>query len=81
MEATIPAPAKTPAPPTVHERALITWSAIFPLVVVSQWILGPFVNTWPLVLQMFAMTLVVVPVASYLVLPRLMALYVRLTRR
>ena len=81
MNTTSPAPARTPAQLTVHERALVTWAAIFPLVLLTQTVLAPFLGSWPPALQVFAMTLVVVPVASYLVMPRLMGLYMRLTRR
>ena len=81
MNTASPAPAGTAAPLTVHERALVTWAAIFPLVLLAQTVLGPFVGSWPPALQVFAVTLVVVPLASYLVMPRLMGLYVRLTRR
>jgi antibiotic biosynthesis monooxygenase (ABM) superfamily enzyme len=72
---------KVPIPLNIHERALVTWAAIFPLVLAAQAVLSPLVHTWPAVLQVFAMTLVVVPAASYVVMPRLMALYARLTRR
>lgn len=81
MHTAAPAPAKTPLPLNVHERALVTWAAIFPLVLAAQAALSPLVHAWPAVLQVFAMTLVVVPVASYVVMPRLMALYARLTRQ
>ena len=81
MYATTQAPARTPAPPTVHERAVITWAAIFPLVVLSQWALAPLIVPWPSVFQALAVTLVVVPIAVYVVVPRLMATYLRLARR
>jgi antibiotic biosynthesis monooxygenase (ABM) superfamily enzyme len=75
------APTRTPAPPTVHERAVITWAAIFPLVVLSQWALTPLIELWPPVLRALAVTLVVVPAAVYVVVPRLMATYLRLAHR
>lgn len=81
MYATAPTPARTPAPPTVHERAVITWAAIFPLVALSQWALAPLIGPWPPVLRALAVTLVVVPVAVYVVVPRLIATYLRLARR
>jgi antibiotic biosynthesis monooxygenase (ABM) superfamily enzyme len=81
MYATTPTPARTPAPPTVHERAAITWTAIFPLVALSQWALTPLIGPWPAVLRALAITLIVVPVAVYVVVPRLIAAYLRLVRR
>jgi antibiotic biosynthesis monooxygenase (ABM) superfamily enzyme len=87
MYATAPTPertttqARTPAPPTVHERAVITWAAIFPLVTLSQWALGPLIGPWPPALRALAVTLVVVPAAVYVVVPRLVATYLRLAGR
>ncbi|MEA5457238.1 hypothetical protein SPF06_21160 [Sinomonas sp. JGH33] len=74
-------PASKPMSPTVHERALITWAAIFPLVSLTQWALTPLIGPWPPVLRAFAVTLVVVPVAVYVVVPKLMAAYLRRVRR
>jgi antibiotic biosynthesis monooxygenase (ABM) superfamily enzyme len=74
------APVRTPAP-TVHERALVTWAAIFPLVLLAQEALTPFIGAWPTVLRTFAVTIVVVPAAVYAVVPRLMASYLKLARR
>jgi antibiotic biosynthesis monooxygenase (ABM) superfamily enzyme len=79
MNTTASAPVRTSAP-SVHERALITWSAIFPLVLLAQQALAPFIADWPMVLRTLAMTLVVVPLAVYVVVPRLMAAYLRLIR-
>ena len=81
MYATTETPARTPATPTVHERAAITWAAIFPLVVLSQWVLAPLIEPWPPALRALAVTLVVVPVAVYAVVPRLIAAYLRLAHR
>lgn len=80
MNTTAPAPVRTPAP-SVHERAVITWSAIFPLVLLAQQALSPFIADWPMVLRTLAMTLVVVPLAVYVVVPRLMAAYLKFTHR
>jgi antibiotic biosynthesis monooxygenase (ABM) superfamily enzyme len=81
MYATAPTPTRTPAPPTVHERAIITWGAIFPLVTLSQWALSPLIGPWPPVLRALAITLVVVPIAVYVVVPRMSAAYLRFARR
>ena len=81
MYATAPTPARTPAPPTVHERALITWTAIFPLVAATQWALTPLIGEWNPLLRAFTVTIVVVPAAVYIVVPRLMSAYLRLVRR
>ncbi|WP_461163796.1 hypothetical protein [Arthrobacter sp. R4-81] len=57
--------------PSVHVRALITWLAIFPLVAGGMAVIAPFSEGWHPVLRAFALTLVVVPLAVYFVVPRL----------
>lgn len=74
----VPVPA--PKPPSVHVRALITWIAIFPLVTLGMWAIAPFSEDWNPVLRAFVLTLVVVPVAVYLVVPQLMRAYGALVR-
>jgi antibiotic biosynthesis monooxygenase (ABM) superfamily enzyme len=69
---TAPAPA---GPPSVHVRAVITWLAIFPLVAIGMLAIAPFSESWHPVLRAFVLTLVVVPVAVYVVVPGLMRWY------
>jgi antibiotic biosynthesis monooxygenase (ABM) superfamily enzyme len=83
---TNPAPAEPasriqPAPPSVHVRAVVTWIAIFPLVAIGLTALAPFSETWHPVLRAFVLTVLIVPLAVYLVVPRLLALYTRLRAR
>ena len=61
------------APPSVHVRAVITWLAIFPLVAIGMMLIAPISESWHPVLRAFALTLVVVPLAVYVVVPRLHA--------
>jgi antibiotic biosynthesis monooxygenase (ABM) superfamily enzyme len=70
-----------PAAPSVHVRAVITWLAIFPLVSVGMLVLAPFSGSWHPVLRALVLTAVVVPLAVYVVVPRLMHLHGALTRR
>ena len=70
-----------PAPPSVHVRAVITWLAIFPLVAIGMILIGPVSESWHPVLRAFALTVVVVPLAVYLVVPRLFGAYASLRRR
>ena len=67
----------TPAPPSVHVRALLTWVAIFPLVAIGMTVMSPFTGDWHPVLRALVLTAIVVPLAVYLVVPRLIGLYVR----
>lgn len=75
------APSTMPALPSVHVRAALTWIAIFPLVAVGMMALAPVTETWHPVLRALVLTLVVVPVAVYLVMPRLLRGYGALARR
>ena len=70
-----------PTPPSVHGRAVITWIAIFPLVAVGMLLIAPIAESWHPVLRAFVLTLVVVPLAVYLVVPQLMRAYGALRRR
>lgn len=73
-----PAAASAPAggmkPPSVHIRALITWLAIFPLVSLGFLTIVPLMGAAHPILKVFVLTLVVVPLAVYVVVPNLMKL-------
>lgn len=73
--APVPVPATPSAPPSVHVRAVITWIAIFPLVAIGMTATGALLGDWHPVLRALVLTLVVVPLAVYLVVPRLLRLY------
>jgi len=77
----ISAPLPVPPAPSIHVRAVITWLAIFPLVAVGMMAVAPLTEGWHPVLRALVLTLVVVPVAVYLVLPRLFAGYGAVMRR
>jgi antibiotic biosynthesis monooxygenase (ABM) superfamily enzyme len=62
-------------PPSVHVRAVITWLAIFPLVAIGMLLIGPISVDWHPVARAFVLTLIVVPLAVYLVVPQLMRAY------
>jgi antibiotic biosynthesis monooxygenase (ABM) superfamily enzyme len=62
-------------------RALLTWLAIFPLVAVVMAFIAPLSEGWHPVLRAFTLTLVVVPLAVYFVVPRLFQGYGMLRRR
>ena len=64
--------------PSIHVRAFITWLAIFPLVSLGFLTIVPAMGDAHPLLKVFVLTLVVVPLAVYLVVPNLMKLYLRL---
>ena len=68
-------------PPSIHARAIITWIAIFPLVTLGFFAIAPFSADWNPILRALVLTLVVVPLAVYLVVPQLMRFYGKLRAR
>lgn len=68
-------------PPSAHVRAAITWLAIFPLVAIGMTAIAPISGDWHPVVRALVLTLVVVPVAVYLVVPQLFRGYAALQRR
>jgi hypothetical protein len=58
-----------------HVRAALTWLAILPLVAIGLTAMAPFTVGREPVLRAFVLTLVVVPPAVSLVVPRLMSIY------
>lgn len=72
---------RPPAPPSIHVRAVLTWLAIFPLVSITSMATEPLVGTWHPIAHACVVTLVVVPLAVYLVVPNLVKLYGRIRRR
>lgn len=65
----------TPTPPSIHVRAVITWLAIFPLVAIGMIASAPLTENWHPIFRAMGLTMVVVPTAVYLVLPRLFAVH------
>lgn len=61
-----------PAMPSIHVRAALTWIAIFPLVAVGMTVLSPLTEGWHPVLRALVLTLAVVPLAVYVVMPWLL---------
>lgn len=66
---------------SVHVRAFITWLTIFPLVALGVTFLLPALGDMHPVLKAFILTLIVVPLAVYVIVPRLMALYIKLSSK
>jgi antibiotic biosynthesis monooxygenase (ABM) superfamily enzyme len=73
--------AHPPQQVSIHIRALITWITIFPLVALGLTFLMPALGNMHPILKALILTLIVVPLAVYLIVPRLLGLYVKLTRK
>jgi antibiotic biosynthesis monooxygenase (ABM) superfamily enzyme len=68
-------------PPSIHIRAVITWLAIFPLVSLGFITVIPLMGSAHPIFKVFVLTLIVVPLAVYLVVPNLMKLYLLLAAK
>ncbi len=69
-----------PSAPSIHVRAFITWLAVFPLVAIGLMAISPIAEFLHPVLRALVLTVVVVPVAVYLVVPQLFRVYGALVR-
>lgn len=67
--------------PSVHLRAVATWLAIVPLVSLGLFVLEVVAPGRPPLLQVLVLTLVVVPLAVYLVVPFTIRMLVSVARR
>ncbi|MDF2506151.1 MAG: hypothetical protein K0Q52_10 [Microbacterium sp.] len=72
---------RVPGVASVHTRALVTWISIFPLVTTGMAILALFADGWPPILRALVLTLVVVPLAVYVLVPNLLRLELALRAR
>ena len=70
-----------PVIPSVHVRAIATWITIFPLVALGMTLMAPVSVDWHPVLRALVLTLIVVPLAVYVVVPRVLGLYVKSVQR
>ncbi|MFC9558038.1 hypothetical protein [Agromyces sp. NPDC056965] len=70
-----------PQRPNVHVTALIVWLTIFPLVAITSVVFGPLMAEWHPVLRAFVLTLIVVPIAAYWLMPQMFRWYAALERR
>jgi antibiotic biosynthesis monooxygenase (ABM) superfamily enzyme len=72
---------RDPRVASVHVRAAVTWLAVFPMVAIGMTVIAEIAPTWPAVLKALILTLVVVPTAVYVLVPRFLLLYTRLRAR
>ncbi|GAA2298532.1 hypothetical protein GCM10010149_54130 [Nonomuraea roseoviolacea subsp. roseoviolacea] len=73
--------AVAPAPPSVHHRALLTWLAVYSMIMVVQSLLGWAIAPLPMPLRTLILTGVVVPTVVYLLMPVLLRAHARVWRR
>ena len=59
-----------PAAPPRWKQATVIWLAFFPTNLLFTWLLMPVTRSWPLAVRVLAMTLLLTPIMTYLVLPQ-----------
>jgi antibiotic biosynthesis monooxygenase (ABM) superfamily enzyme len=67
--------------PSIHVRAFLTWLAIFPLVLICFLTVIPLMSSLLPVIKVLVLTLIVVPLAVYVVLPNLLKGYMAIAAR
>ena len=60
-----------PARPPRYKQAVITWLGVYPILTATLALLRPLMGTWPLPLQTLLVTLLLVPLLTYLIFPAL----------
>lgn len=52
-----------------HKRAFLTWLAIYPIITLLLWAFGEHLANLPLGIRTLILTLILVPLLSYVVMP------------
>jgi len=52
-----------------HKRAFLSWVAIYPIITLLLGLLGEYLVKIPLVLRTLVLTLILVPLLSYMIMP------------
>ena len=68
-------------PPSIHIRALFTWLAIYPLVALGFITVVPLLGPLHPLLKAFVLTLIVVPLSVYILVPNFLKAYQKLAAR
>lgn len=71
---TLPSKPGEPAPPR-YKMAVVTWLAVFPLITVIFVAFEPLLNRLPMLLRTLVLTLVMVALMTYVVMPRMTRLF------
>ncbi|RWZ50810.1 hypothetical protein ELQ90_08165 [Labedella phragmitis] len=66
---------------SVHVRAAVTWLSIFPLAMLGMWVESLLVPSWSIPVRALMLTIVVVPLSVYVLVPRLLLLVRFVARR
>lgn len=64
-------------PPPRYKMALITWLAIYPIISIINILFAPILNPLPLLLRTFLLTVVLVSLMTYVVMPQMTKLFTK----
>jgi antibiotic biosynthesis monooxygenase (ABM) superfamily enzyme len=70
-------PEKPLVPPPRYKMAMVTWLAIFPLITLLSYATAPISGELPIVVRVLVTTTLVVPLMTYVVMPRMTRLFRR----
>jgi uncharacterized protein len=62
-------------PPPRYKMAIVTWIAIFVLIVIINLLFGSYLASLPMLLRSFVLTVVLVALMTYVVMPRMTQLF------
>ncbi len=71
---TLPSKSGEPTPPR-YKMAVVTWIAVFPIITTIFVILNPILSVLPLLLRTLLLTLIMVSLMTYVVMPRMTRLF------
>ncbi|MFD7818606.1 hypothetical protein ACFV6E_37740 [Streptomyces sp. NPDC059785] len=74
-------PSFSPPAPSLHLRVLATWVAVYPTITIALAVLRTRIGSLPLAAQTLVLTAVVVPIATYGIIPLLLRLVAALSTR
>ena len=68
---------KAIVPPPKHKMAVVIWLSIFPLTLIINYLIAPYLGNFPLWLQVLISTLIMVPTMTYFLMPQMTRLFGR----
>jgi uncharacterized protein len=71
---TLPSKPGQPSPPR-YKMAVVTWLAVFPLITLIFALFGPLLSQLPTLLRTLILTMVMVTLMTYVIMPRLTRLF------
>lgn len=66
---------KSVVPPPKHKMSIVIWLSIFPIISLLSILLGPLIKDAPLLVRTASLTLVAVPLMTYVAMPRMTKLF------